>query len=320
MAGFTTTNTQFLIREQLWSRTIKELLLDDLNGLKFVRILSDFPDGAVLNIPSIGEAMTADFVEGQAIKYNSMDTGNFQFSFDNYKYSANAISEKFKRDSFYSADVIAAFVPREHRALMEAVETNIFSKMNAGQTASTTNTINTAYHRWVGQGTGQTITLQDFAAAQFALTKANVPLRDLVGVVDPTVAYTLQTQTNMVNLLTPSPRWQEMAYSGAMSGFKFMFNVYGFDIYVSNYLPAIASETISSVAVTNGVPNFFFSASAGDTMPVVGAFRQMPTVYSEFNKDLQQEEYLTIAEWGFKLYRPENLVTILTAANTVVTP
>jgi hypothetical protein len=111
-----------------------------------------------------------------------------------------------------------------------------------------------------------------------------------------------------------------MAYSGAMSGFKFMFNVYGFDIYVSNYLPAIASETISSVAVTNGVPNFFFSASAGDTMPVVGAFRQMPTVYSEFNKDLQQEEYLTIAEWGFKLYRPENLVTILTAANTVVTP
>lgn len=320
MAGFQTNNTQFLIRTNLWSRQIKELLLDDLNAMKWVRILSDFPDGTTLNIPSIGEATTADFTEGQAVKYNAMDTGNFTFSFDTYKYSANAISEKFKRDSYYSADVIAAFVPREHRALMEAVETNIFSKMNAGQTSGNTNTINTAYHRWVGQGSGQTISLQDFAAAQFALTKANVPLSDLVAVVDPTVAYTLQTQTNMVNLLSPAPQWQEIAYSGAMSGFKFKFNIYGFDLYVSNYLPAISSETISSVTVTNGVPNYLFSAAPGDTLPMVGAFRQMPTVFSEFNKDLQQEEYLTVAEWGFKLYRPENLVSILTAANTVVTP
>jgi hypothetical protein len=319
MAGFQTNNTLNLMRTNLWSRNIKELLLDDLNAMKWVRILSDFPDGTTLNIPSIGEATVADFVEGQAIRYNAMDTGNFTFSFDTYKYSANAISEKFKRDSFYAQDVIAAFVPREHRALMEAVETNIFSKMNSGQTSASTNTINTAYHRWVGQGTSNTISLIDYAAAQFALTKANVPLRDLVGVIDPTVAYTLQTQTNMVNLLTPAPQWQKIAYDGAMSGFKFMFNVYGFDMYVSNYLPAIASETVNGVALTNGVANFFFSAAPGDTLPVVGAFRQMPTVYSEFNKDLQQEEYLTIAEWGFKLYRPENLVTMLTSA-TNVTP
>ena len=63
--------------------------------------------------------------------------------------------------------------------------------------------------------------------------------------------------------------------------------------------------------------NYFFSAAPGDTMPVIGGFRQMPTVYSEFNKDLQQTEYLTIAEWGFKLYRPENLVTIITDTTIV---
>src|SRR3974390_1399163 len=111
MAGFMTNNTQYLTRTNIWSRTIKELLLDDLIAMKWVRILSDFPDGQTINIPSIGEAMQGDYVEGIAIKYDSMDTGNFTFSFDQYKYSANAISEKFKRDSFYSADVIAAFVP-----------------------------------------------------------------------------------------------------------------------------------------------------------------------------------------------------------------
>ena len=318
MAGFNTNNTQFLLRTNIWSRQIKELLLDELNAMKFVRIISDFPDGVTLNIPSIGEAETADFTEGQAIKYNAMDTGNFTFSFDNYKYSANAISEKFKRDSFYSADVIAAFVPREHRALMEAVETNILAKGNAGQTASSTNQINTADHRWVGSGLNSGIAYQDFARAHYALTKANVPLTNLVAIVDPSVAYTLQTQANIVSLLTPDRMWQSVVHDGAVTGFKFRYNVYGFDVYVSNYLPSIASETISGNTVTSGVANFFFSAAPGDTMPFVGAFRQMPTVYSEFNKDLQQEEYLTIAEWGFKLYRPENFVTILT--NTSVVP
>lgn len=315
--GQTDQTNQHLIRSQLWSRQIKELLLDDLNAMKWVRIISDFPDGYVINIPSIGESETADFNEGMAIKYNALDTGNFQFSFDSYKYSANAISEKFKRDSFYSSDVIAAFVPRQHRALMEAVETNIFAKMNAGQTAGNTNTINTAQHRWVGAGTGNSIAFEDFVKAQFALTKANVPLNNLVAVVDPTVAYTLQTQSNVTNLITPNQQWGSIVNTGAVSGFKFMFNVFGFDIYISNYLPNGISETINSKSVTNGVANFFFSASPGDTMPMVGGFRQQPTVYSEFNKDLQQTEYLTIAEWGFKAYRPENIITVLTDATIV---
>jgi len=323
MAGFMDANTQYLIRTTLWSRQIKELLLDELNAMKFVRIISDFPDGYTLNIPSIGEAETADFTEGQAIKYNAMDTGNFTFSFDQYKYSANAISEKFKRDSFYSADVIAAFVPRQHRALMEAVETRIFTQANAGQQSGSTNQINNADHRWVASGTSQAITFQDFAKARYALTKANVPLTNLVAVIDPSVAYTLETQTNVVNLLTPSQRWQELPEQGLVNGFKFRFNIYGFDCYESNYLPSIASESITvggtSVSVTNGVANYFFSAAPGDTTPWVGAFRQMPTVYSKFNMDLQQEEYMTIAEYGFKLYRPENMVTVLTATGVVPT-
>jgi hypothetical protein len=316
MAGFMDQNTNFLLRTNLWSRQIKELLLDELNAMRFVRIISDFPDGVTLNIPSIGEAETADFTEGQAIKYNAMDTGNFTFQFDQYKYSANAISEKFKRDSFYSQDVIAAFVPRQHRALMEAVETNILAKGNSGQTAGNNNSINTQPHRWVASGVNSSISFQDFAQVDLSLTKANVPLTNKIAILDPTAIFTLQTQTNMVNLLTPMPLWEGVVKDGAVNGFKFRFNIFGYDIYQSNYLPSIASETITSKTVTNGVANYFFSAAPGDTMPWVGAFRQLPTVYSEFNKDLQQEEYLTIAEYGFKLYRPENFITVLT--NTTI--
>jgi len=322
-SGFTVLTNEHLIRSQLWSRQLKELLLDDLYAMKFVRVLTDFPDGTTINIPSLGEAETADFAEGAAVKYNKMDTGNFQFSFDQYKYSANSMSEKFKRDSYYSSDVIAAFAPRQHRALMEAVETRVFDRANVGQTASNPNVINESDHRFVATGTSASITLADFAKAQYSLRKALVPMTNLCAVVDPSVAYTLQTQTNLMNLLTPEPMWSNLVNTGMVTGFKFLFNIFGFDVYVSNYLPRNITETItpsggSATTVTStGVANLFFSAAPGDIMPIVGGFRQMPTVYSEFNKDLQQTEYLTIAEYGFKLYRPENMVIVLTNYSVV---
>ena len=317
-SGFTVATNEHLIRSNLWSRQIKQLLIDDLSGMRWVKHLTEFPDGTTFNIPSIGEAETADYAEGQAVKYNKMDTGNFTFTFDQYKYSANAISEKFKRDSFYASDVIAAFVPRQHRALMEAVEARILGRGPAGQTASDLNVINTANHRWVGSGTSQTMALKDFAMAHYALTKALVPMTNLVAIVDPTVAYTLQTQTNLVNLISPQPQWEDVTRQGIVTGMRFRFNIYGFDVYTSNYLPSIGAETINAKSVTSGVANQFFSAAPGDTLPIIGGFRQMPTVYSEFNKDLQQDEYVTFAEYGFKLYRPENMVVVLTDTSGVV--
>lgn len=317
-SGFTTLTNTDLLRTNVWSRTLKELLLDDLNATSFVRTVTDFPDGVTLNIPSLGEAETTDFSEGSAIKYNKMDTGNFTLPIDQYKVSANSISTKFMRDSFYANEVLSAFVPRQHRALMEVFETRVFERGNAGQTATSLNAINGANHRFVGSGSGNSISLQDFAKAQYALTKANVPLVNLCAVVDPSVAYTLQTQTNLVNLITPNQRWSNITMEGGVTGFKFMFNVYGWDIYISNYLPRGITETINSVALTNGVVNQFFSAGSGDIKPWIGAWRQMPTVFSEFNKDLQQWEYATFMEFGVKLWRPENLVCILTDT-TIVT-
>jgi hypothetical protein len=294
------------------------LLLDDLFATKFVRIIGDFPTGNLINIPSIGEAEVQSFEEGQAIKYQKLDEGNFQFSYDQYKYSAHSVSEKFKRDSMYAQEVISAFPTRQHRAIMEGVETRIFNRANAGQTASDLNSINDADHRWVASGTSARFALQDFAKAHYALSKANVPMTNLVAVVDPSVAYTLQTQTNLMNLLSPVPMWENITREGIVTGFKFRFNIFGFDVYVSNYLPRAITETIDSVSVTTtGVANFFFSAQTGDVCPIIGGFRQMPTVYSEFNKDKQETEYLTITEYGFKLYRPENMVVVLSNYDVV---
>lgn len=316
-SGFTTLTNTDLIRGNLYSRQLKELILDDLFAMQFVRTLTDFPDGTTFNIPSLGEAETQTFVEGQAIKYNKLDTGNFTFSFDTYKYSANSISTKFKRDSFWSGAVEAAFLPREHRALMEAVEVDILSKGPAGQVASDLNLINNGAHRWVGSGTSAALDITDFHKARYSLTKALMPTGRLCAILDPSTAYSLAAQTNAVNLLSPMPSYEMILKQGMQSGFKFVYSFAGFDCYVSNYLPTGFTETINGKSVTSGVANLFFSADPGDTLPIIGGFRQMPTVHTEFNKDLQQDEYVTIAEWGWKLYRPENMITILTNASVV---
>lgn len=76
MTGFNTNVQTELIRTNLWSRELKDVLLDELMGTKYVRMITDFPDGDTLNIPSIGQMETNDYQEGNAVQYSAFDTGN----------------------------------------------------------------------------------------------------------------------------------------------------------------------------------------------------------------------------------------------------
>jgi hypothetical protein len=92
---------------------------------------------------------------------------------------------------------------------------------------------------------------------------------------------------------------------------QFRFNIYGWDVYISQNLKALAaSETINSVTAASGVCNLFFSADSA-ALPIIGAVRQSPKVDSEFNKDLQREEYVTTCRYDFKLFRPENMIVVI---------
>lgn len=318
MAGFQTTSNDHMIRSNVWSMQMKEVLEDELMGTRFVEMLTDFPDGDTLNITSIGQAEVNDYVEGTQIKYTGMDTGNFTFTINEYKSSATWITEKMKQDSFNMARLTSSFVPLQSRALAAAMERKILSVGPAGQTLADLNTINGAAHRFVGGGTNEAIALKDFAKADYALTMANVPMQGRVAIVHPSVGYTLSTQSGIVGLTSNNQRWNDIVNTGALTGTKFMMNVYGFDVYVSQNLKVnTASETINSVTAAAGVNNLFFSA-APNILPFVGLIRQPPKVDSEYNKDYQREEYVTTCRYDFKLFRPENLVVVVTDTDVIV--
>jgi hypothetical protein len=321
MSGWTTSANDHLIRSSLWSARLKEVLEDELMGTKYVDMITDFPDGDTINIPSIGQAEVNDYTEDSSVVYNAMDTGNFTFSITDYKSSATYITEKMKQDSFYMDRLVASFVPKQARALAKSMEIDILKQPTpagvAGQTAADTNTINGAEHRWIGSGTNEVIALEDFAKARYALDMGNVPPVNLVAVVHPSVEYELSTLSNLVNV-SNNPKWEGIVRDGmSMSGMRFSMSIYGFDVYTTQNIHVnTASETIGGVTASAGVNNLFFSA-APDVLPIVGNVRQSPKVDSEFNKDRQREEYVTTCRYGFKFFRPENMVCVVTDTDQV---
>lgn len=325
MAGFTTTAPDFLIRGEIWSQQLKEQFEDSLQAVKYVDWLSGFPDGDQFTIPSVGQAEVSNYVEDTAVTYRAMDTGEFTFTITDYLQSGHYMTVKMQQDSMYAARVMASFVPKQHQAIMERLEADILGLAaggaSGGQTASDPNAINGADHRWVGSGTNETMALRDFAKARYSLQKANVPMTNLVAIVDPSVGYAFDNITNLVNV-SNNPRWEGIITSGFVTGMHFIKNVYGFDVYVSNFL-ADANETItgtgeSARTTAAGKANIFFSALGGDWLPFKGAWRQQPKVDSKFNQDFQRDEYVTTARYGLKVYRPENLVVVLTDTDQIV--
>lgn len=317
MPGFNDANMTHLTRSELWSNQLKMVLEDELAATKYVNWLTEFPDGDTFTIPSIGTLPVHDYAEGQSVVYDAMDTGEFQFQITEYLSSGTTISKKQMQDSFYVNQLMAQFVPKMKRAIDEHVETSILDLSRTGQTADNENIINSVGHRSVAGGASQVIAVTDFAQALYALKKAHVPQQNLIAIVDPSVEFTLNTLTNLTNV-SNNPRWEGIVSDGIATGMKFTKNIYGFDVYTSNFLPGAGAdgagaETIDSVTVANGVANLFFSAAGGDISPFMGAWRQTPEVDSEYNKDKQREEYVTTARYGVKLYRPENLVTVLSS-------
>ena len=307
-----------LVRATLWSDQMKEVLKDILQGQQYVNWLTNFPDGTTFTIPSIGEMVMREVSETTPVTYDSIDTGEFTFTIDRYVEAATYITDKAKQDSYYADQLIAGFVPKMKRAIEENLETSIFA-LAASQTASDPNTINGAGHRFVAHGSSNTVlSLEDFAQAKFVMDKAAVTQKR-VAIIDPSQEYVLNTMTNLVNV-SNNPKFEGIVTEGhvnSTTGLRFSRNIYGFDVYVSNYLAtisgteAINADVRGSVTSPSGaVQNVFMSIGADET-PFKGAWRQMLRVETERNKDLRRDEYVMNGRYGLKLYRPEALVVCL---------
>lgn len=305
-----TDNNSSLVRTNIWANELKDVLQEELQLDAHVRWITEFPDGDTLNIPTLSEMTVRNYSEGAQITLDDPTTGNFTLTIDKYYQSGFKIPEKFRHDSFYVNQAESNFVSKLSRALLEQKESDI-ATLQASQTASDPNTINGVNHRWVGLGTSRVISLSDFQKAKLALDKAKTMRGGRRAFVDPTVTYTLQTVSSVV---------QQDVYGGnahikeGMSGTMYVGRFAGFDLYESLFLDNAIAETITATGVGSGA---LTSSSAFANMfcapdAFIGAMRALPDMKAWYDNDTRSDVYHVTTRYGIKLYRPEAFVVVLT--------
>lgn len=329
MAGIDSTwGSTHLQRNEIFSAQMKEMLRDELIAQQFVRNLTDIPSDSIrteLKINSIGTLEVSDWQESVSLPGQRMDTGQFTFNINEFKGVKVPFTDHFFETSFQANEVLAQTPVEMKRAHDEYYETKVMELAN-DQTNNDANLINGAKHRFVGGGDGTSLptnalTLEDFSYARYALQKANVPMTGLVCVVGPEQEHIINTLTNIVNV-SDNPMWEGIITSGIgdMTGTRFLRNIYGFDIYVSNRLAhtganeaALTTYDDTSVSDTTGYQaNMFFSMASDMTKPFVGAVGRAPRMVSWRDEDIETEYHQLTTSFGLGLYRPESLVTVLT--------
>lgn len=317
-----TSNQSPLIKAQVFSEFMLEQINEGFLPDGLHRDVSDFGDGDTLFIPVMGESVLRDYAEDTPIQYDAVDTGQITLQITDYVSAASYVTRKLQQDG-YKAAALEASIPREHlRLIKERYETDMLAQSNK-QTLSNPNEINGFAHRWVAASgtTNGVITLEDFAYAKLAFDKAYIPDEGRIAVIDPVSEMALNIAVGSQAFIN-NPQFEGLVNTGFARGRRFVRNIYGFDIYVSDRLPRITSETITggptkaagAKSITGGVANLFMCVLDDQHKPFMGAWRQAPQTDGEFNKDFQRDEYVTTARWGFGLQRPQTLVTVLTSA------
>lgn len=316
----TTANQSPIIRGRVFSGLLLETIQDGFLPDGLHRDVSDFGDGDTLYIPVLGETVLRDYAEDTGVEFDAVGSGQVSLTITEYVSAGSYITDKLKDDA-YKAAALEASIPKEHaRLIKERYETDLLAQCNK-QTAGNGNLIAGLAHRWVAASGATTgvLTLEDIAYARLAFDKAGIPEEGRIAIVDPIVEMMLNYQAGAQAFIN-NPQFEGMVTTGFAKGRKFLRNIYGFDIWVSNRLPTV-TETIdagphaSSKAVTAGKANIFMCAADDQTTPFMGAMRRMPSTEGSRNATFKRDEYTTTARWGFGLQRPETLITVLTSAS-----
>lgn len=320
----TTGNSTAFIEAQQYSKFILDNLHDGLMPGGWYRNVTDFPSGTTLNIKVVGTASIQDVEEDKAMTYSPIDTSTITMSITDYIGDAWYVTDVLKQDGAQIDALMAARAAESTRAIQENFESRFLYQAGiAAQTAGNSNAINGFDHRWVADSAADNsykIGLSDFVDMKLSFDKANVPQSGRVALVDPVVEATLNKLAANFSV-DRNPKFQALLEEGFEREHKFMFNLFGWDIWTSNRLPrlgsteAITHNGVAETAPVGSVANIFMCVADDAVKPIMAAWRQMPSVEGERNKDLARNEFVTRARFGFGRQRPESLGVVITSAS-----
>jgi len=317
--GINTQSNSAAIRAIIYSGVLREVLQPELIAMKYVDVINSFPDGDKWQDVEMGAATVTDYAEGEEIDFKGIEIGTREFEINNYVNSGHYVTAKFAQDSYLASQIMAKIPGLEARAIAADLEQKILGLANK-QTLNDSNTLNGMAHRFVAgtatDGWG-VLTPEDFAYASVALKKVNY-IGPKIAIIPAYQEYMIVTNPRIKASLQYNPSFEGIVRDGAMSGMRFAFNIYGWDVYTSEYLPVSSGET--SLKDREGAQAFSALTDCGvavlftniaDRRPFRMAWRQMPKFEGQWNMNKQREEYVTTARYGVGMGDAANLVVIV---------
>lgn len=305
-------------RNEVFNTMLKDALRDDVFAEQWVNYIGDFTDGSNYKINSVGELTIDQMAEATSLPDRRPDSGQFVFNINEFVGVKVPFTDVFLEDDFMAPQVLSTLPDRMTRAFQEYLETRVLA-LQGEQTSNNGNAINGAYHRFTANGSSRIITIQDLAYVNYALKKANAGNNAIIGIVDPSFEF----NTNISSQVTTSdnPMYEGIINTGIGSGYRFVRNIYGIDLYTSNYLSALTAAESSltdyagntTAGAIGDVVNVFFSASDKQNLPFIGAWRRRPSIKSWRDEDKETEYHQMSARFGLALYRPETLVCMVSS-------
>jgi hypothetical protein len=317
-----TSNTSAFIEAQQYSQFILENLHDYLLPEGMWRDVTDFGSGTTLNIKTVGTVTIQDAAEDTPLNYSPIDTGTLTLTITDYVGDAWKVSDDLREDGSQVDTLMAMRAMESTRALGENHETRFLSVANAAQTGADLNLVNGRPHRWVGSAASnaRTITLEDFISMKLAFDKANSPAGGRIAIVDPVVEATLNSLTNLVNV-SNNPMFEGMVTEGFARDHRFVRNVFGWDVYTSNFLPTLtATEAInassygltSETAAVGDKANVFMCVADDTCKPIMHAWRRAPQTEGWRDNEERADKYQVTSRFGLGAQRVDTLGVILT--------
>lgn len=311
-------NSAAFIESEQYSSFILRNLHDGMLPGVFYRNVSDFGSGTTLHIKTVGSVTIQDGAEEVPFDYVPIESGEVTLTITDYVGDAWYVTDELREDGAQVDALMSARSTESTRAIQETFETRYLAKANSSQTNAQPNTVNGFPHRIASTvtttGSENTFTLDLLIKMKLAFDKANVPMAGRVAILDPVAASTLDRLVNIGRDVTPFG--QKILENGFDRDHQFLMNLYGWNIITSNRLPT-GTFSDGTTSVTGAVANIFMSVADDNTKPIMAAWRRMPKVEGERNKDLRRDEFVTSARWGFGTQRVDTLGVVITSATKV---
>ena len=304
-------NSSVFIDEDIYSGVILRTLEDGLLPTQFYHTITGFTHGNTYNMKTIGTVTIQDVAEDVAVDYTPIESGTIQMRIQHHVGDAWYVTDELKEDGAQVEALMTARSMESSRALQEVFESR-FLATAAAPLIGAPNAVNGFAHTLIGSGTNNVITIANFLAMKVAFDKANVPLGGRVAIVDPLTAASLTATLQLTSDI--SEFGKQLVLGGFAKDHEYITNIHGWNVITSNRLPKGAFGN-GTTTVADGVANIFMSVADDNTKPVMQAWRRMPSIETERNKDLRRQEFVTTSRYGFGIQRLDTLGLVITNAS-----